>query len=73
LVTDVVMPGVPGPELAGRLAAVRPGLKVLYLSGYADDAVFGHGILEPGSHFLQRPFSQVGFLQKVRAVLAGPE
>ncbi len=72
LVTDVVMPGLPGPALAGRLAAVRPDIKVLYLSGYADDAVFRHGILERGANFLQKPFTQVGFVQKVRAVLAGP-
>jgi two-component system, cell cycle sensor histidine kinase and response regulator CckA len=72
LVTDVVMPGLPGPDLAHRLAAARPGLRVLFMSGYPDDAVFRHGILEPGSEFLQKPFTQIGFVQKVREVLSQP-
>jgi CheY-like chemotaxis protein len=69
LVTDVVMPGMSGRELAGQLRALRSKIKVLYMSGYTDDSIVRHGVLEEGVNFIQKPFSMVKFAQKVREVL----
>ena len=71
LVADVVMPGASGRELARRLAELRPDTKVLYVSGYTDDAIVRHGMLEPGLAFLQKPFSPDTLARKVREVLDG--
>ena len=75
MVTDVVMPEMGGTEAAGRLSSLRPDLKVLFLSGYADDAVHRHGVLAPGTAFLQKPFVLETLARKVREVLdaSGPE
>ncbi len=69
LLTDVVMPNMSGPQLAEQLRPKRPGMKLLYLSGYTDDAIVRHGILEGQAPFLQKPFSPAALAQKVRDVL----
>jgi PAS domain S-box-containing protein len=69
LITDVVMPRVSGRELAARLAPTRPDLKVLYISGYTDDSVFRHGVLEGGMAFLQKPFNLKVLATKIREIL----
>jgi two-component system, cell cycle sensor histidine kinase and response regulator CckA len=69
LFTDVVMPGSSGPELATLLSAKQPGLKVLYASGYTDDAVVRHGMRDAGTSFLQKPYSTRSLAKKVRSVL----
>jgi len=69
VLTDVVMPGMKGRELAERLAELRPSVKVLYMSAYTEDAVINYGILDPGTAFIEKPFSPDSLAYKVREVL----
>jgi two-component system cell cycle sensor histidine kinase/response regulator CckA len=71
LLADIVMPHMGGKELADWLKISRPNVKVLYTSGYADNAIVHHGVLDPGTHFLQKPFSLKTLSHKVREVLDG--
>jgi len=72
LVTDVGMPQLSGPDLAERLRAQARVTRVLYMSGYPDDALGQHGILRPGTAFLAKPFTLEGIAKKVREVLDAP-
>jgi PAS domain S-box-containing protein len=71
LLTDVVMPRMGGRALAAKLSKTRPGLEVLYMSGYTGDAIVHHGVLEVGTHFLAKPFSSADLTRRVREVLDG--
>jgi CheY-like chemotaxis protein len=72
VLTDVVMPSLSGRELADRLKERRPGIKVLFMSGYTDDTIVHHGVLEKDAEFIQKPFSPGQLAIKVREVLGGP-
>ena len=71
LLTDVVMPGINGRILAEQLLPRQPGMRVLYMSGYTDSFIAGHGVLEPGTHLLHKPFTDEVLIRKVREVLDG--
>jgi CheY-like chemotaxis protein len=71
IATDVVMPGLGGRDLVRHLLAIHPDAKVLFMSGYTDDAVLRHGIPEPGTAFLQKPFSGLALTHKIREILDG--
>ncbi len=70
LLTDVVLPGINGKQLSERLKALRPALKVLFISGYTSDVIAHHGVLEPGVALLHKPFSQGELAARVRDILA---
>jgi signal transduction histidine kinase/response regulator RpfG family c-di-GMP phosphodiesterase len=69
ILVDVVMPGMSGSELTKRLASVRPETKILYMSGYTDNAIVHHGVLARGVNYIQKPFTMDGLTRKVREVL----
>ena len=72
LLTDVVMPVLSGRELAERVTSLHKETKVIYMSGYTNDAIVQHGVLDPGLNFVQKPFSPDTIARKVREVLDQP-
>jgi CheY-like chemotaxis protein len=71
VLTDVVMPGLGGRELVGRLRIMSPEVPVLFVSGYTEEGVRNQGVLEPGAAYLEKPFTPEKLLRKVREVLDG--
>jgi two-component system, cell cycle sensor histidine kinase and response regulator CckA len=69
LLADVVMPGLSGPEMSSRLKCLRPGIKVLYMSGYPADKIAHHGVLDPETDFIQKPFTPMQLSNKVAEIL----
>jgi two-component system, cell cycle sensor histidine kinase and response regulator CckA len=69
LLTDVVMPEVNGRVLAERLAALSPSMRILFMSGYSDEAVYRHGEISPNASFIEKPFTDRTLARKVREVL----
>jgi len=72
LLTDVVLPGLNGVEVSERLKAIRPQVKVLFVSGYMADVIARRGVLNPGQSLLRKPFTADGLASKIREVLAEP-
>jgi two-component system, cell cycle sensor histidine kinase and response regulator CckA len=70
LFTDLVLPGINGRELAEQIAATHGDVRVLYMSGYTDDAIVRHKVIEPGTAFLQKPFTASALARKVRETLS---
>lgn len=72
LVTDVVMPGMNGRELAGAVTAVKPGVRVLFTSGYTANVIVHHGVLTDGVEFIAKPYTVDALVRRVREVLDTP-
>jgi len=72
VVSDVVMPGMAGPELVQRLAERQPDLRALFVSGYTDESIAQHKVFRPGVNYLAKPFSREGLAERVRAILDQP-
>lgn len=69
MITDVVMPKMGGKEAADKMQSLYPRIKVLYMSGYTNQAIIHHGVLEPGLNFIEKPFTPEGLARKVRQTL----
>lgn len=69
LLTDIMMPGMNGVEVAASVARIRPGIQVFFMSGYADQDLVRQGLLEPGTHFLQKPFTPQELAGRIRSIL----
>jgi len=72
MVTDMIMPGLSGRELAERLASLQPAMRVLYMSGHADRGIVHEGVLDQGTAFLQKPFTPQALVQMARRALGEP-
>jgi PAS domain S-box-containing protein len=70
LLTDVVLPKMGGPQLAEKIVSMRPDVKVVYMSGYTDDAIVHHGVLDPGTAFIEKPIAPNALLEKIREFLS---
>src|SRR5262249_49926489 len=73
LLTDVILPGINGKEVFQRLRVGRPGLKAIFMSGYTDDAIARHGVLDPGILYLAKPFPPATLAAKLREAQAGKQ
>jgi FixJ family two-component response regulator len=72
LLTDVVMPEMSGSALAAELVSIRPGIRIIFTSGYTDDAIARQGILDPAAAFVQKPYRPKALARKIREVLDEP-
>jgi two-component system, cell cycle sensor histidine kinase and response regulator CckA len=73
LLTDIMMPGMNGVEVAGSVSQARPGIRVFFMSGFADQDLVRQGLLQPGTHFLQKPFTPQELASRIRKVLDPPQ
>ena len=72
LLTDVIMPKMGGKELVDACLVQKPNTKVLYMSGYTDDSIVQHGVLDKGTHFIQKPFTPDRLIRKIRQIISAP-